>query len=218
MPGQIRPVIVSASPETVDVVDGQLSGAVFDVTYRVENFDKVEQPTMKLQLYARGIGTLVTMDVPARPEGAERLILDSRHNVGPPIRFRANCPAGTTNWYTLGQNPPPLEQRISDTLLVANAAPEFIPSPQTEQPGTVVQVSVFGKRLTPDCTIEAQVNRSPVELQNVHYFDKRFQGLLRRDDFGNSVVTPRFLEMKLILHGTKTGVEAIKRILFREPE
>jgi len=222
LPGQILPVIVSVSPETVDVADGQLGGAVFDVTYRVENLDKVENPKMKLELYASDIGTLASIDVPATSEGAERLVLDSRgHNMGPPIRFRANCPAGTTPWYTLGQDPLPYEQRMSDALQIANVGPGMIPYPRTEmadQPGAAVKISIFGKRLTPDCTIEAQVNRSPVELKNVYYYDKRFQGLLLRSDFGGSVVTSRYLELKLSLRGTKTGLLAIRRIRFREPE
>ena len=62
-----------------------------------------------------------------------------------------------------------------------------------------IRVSISGKKLTGDCRVETQVNRSSVELRSVRFTGRRFEGLLRYEDFNYDEVAPRYADLKLVV-------------------
>jgi len=115
-----------------------------------------------------------------------------------------------------GVDPPRGESRRADVFRITNVTPQSIPWTQgmdPDNPGAGKRFHVFGPRLTADCTIEGQVNGSTVELNNVLYINKQFEGLLMYRDINYDSVSPRYAELKLIIKRTAL-MAAIARIPF----
>jgi hypothetical protein len=209
--------IVSVSPETFSVTGGRAAWQVLEVAYTILDPAKVQ--SARVEVYAREIGVISRMDVPVQASGTVRFLVDPQgpSDFGPTVRFRASCPEGTTEWYELGQEPLPYEDRMGDTLRITNVNPSSIKegpdeSEDSNQRGVGTRVSIYGKKLSAACSIESQVDGSPVQLNNPLFFNGHFEGLLMRRDLSYRSVSPRYVELKFSIRGPGIGQVAIKNM------
>jgi len=209
--------LTSVSPESLSLSGDHVAPQTLDVSYTIPEPKTVSTATLKL--YVGEVGDIAKMDVPIEEHGRVQFVIEPRqHSLGFVVQFRASCPAGVTDWYTLGQMPLDYEARRADVFRITSVTPPSIPWTQGMDPdnsGAGKRFHIFGPRLTADCTIEGQVNGSTVELNNVLYINKQFEGLLMYRDINYDSVSPRFAELKLIIK--RTGLmAAITRLPFAE--
>ena len=209
--------LTSVSPETLSLSGDHVAPQTLDVSYTIPEPQTVSSAVLKL--YVGEVGDIAKMDVPIQERGRVQFDIEPRqHSLGFVVRFRASCPAGVTDWYTLGQVPLDDAARRADVFRITSVTPPSIPWTQGMEPdngGAGKRFHIFGSRLTADCAIEGQVNGSTVELNNVLYINKQFEGLLMYRDINYDSVSPRFAELKLIIK--RTGLMgAIKRMPFAE--
>jgi hypothetical protein len=207
--------LTSVSPESLSLSGDHVAPQTLDVSYTIPEPKTVSTATLKL--YVAEVGDIAKMDVPIQESGRVQFVIEPpQHSLGFVVRFRASCPAGVTDWYTLGQVPLDYDARRADVFRITNVTPQSIPWTQGMDPdnsGAGKRFHVFGPRLTADCTIEGQVNGSTVELNNVLYINKQFEGLLMYRDINYESVSPRYAELKLVIK--RTGLmAAITRIPF----
>ena len=139
------------------------------------------------------------------------------------MRFRARCPGGDTEWFTLGSERLSSEEYSRPLLRVAGVSPNYISLDGAViagrgevPPNSGVPVSISGPLLTADCTPEASVNGAPVALGNVFPDGHGFRALLLYRDIGTRYVSSRFLEVQLHLRGAGFSNVTIRRVLFVE--
>ena len=211
--------IVSVSPDYFAVSGGHATWQPLDVAYTIKDPDKIT--SAKVEVYARELGVIAREDVPIQASGKVRFIVDPKGStdLGPTVRFRASCPEGTTDWYELGQEPQPSDTRLDGTLRISNVNPSSIKegpddSEDSNQRGVGTRVSIYGRKLNKDCSIESQVDGSSVQLNNPMYINGHFEGLLMRRDIGYRSVSPRYVEVKLSIRGPGIGQVAIKNLPF----
>jgi hypothetical protein len=195
--------LTSIVPDRLAIDGDHVANQVLDVTYRIQDADRVQ--TAKLYLWAPDVGDLGQLEVPAQATATVRfLITPGEHSVGPELRFRAACPEGTSNWYTLGQLPPPDDAPVQDGVTVDHMFPESIGwqlgDPLGMKPKSQ-RIILNGSRFSPACTIESEANRSRIELQDIKYDRKTLQGVLQLSDIGTDRVTPRYAELKIVVTG-----------------
>ena len=191
-------LIVSMSPETIVVHDGHAPIQHFSLTYEIDHSEKATKAY--IQIYAPGVGNVQTFAVDAQPRGQIEFLLDaSELDLGPAVRFRAHCPFGDTDWFTMGSPPaespqPPSSQQIGDV---------FPPSidKRSIAHGVSVSVRIDGARFTPECTAEAKVNDDAVELKNVKAENKRITAQFPGDALQGRPVAARYLEVLLVVEG-----------------
>ena len=213
------PRIVTVSPDTFSVVNGQATMQSFEVAYEISDPSQVD--TARLEAYAREYGVISRMDVPVQARGTAHFVVEPRGTVdlGPTVRFRATCPAGTTEWFELGQVPQSYDAQRANTFGIMNVAPTSIKdgpddSADSNQRGVGTRIKIFGKKLSAACSIDAQVDGSSVQLNNPLFYDGRWEGLLMRRDHNYRAVAPRYIELKFVIRGKKLGREAIKNLPF----
>ena len=210
IPGEVRPRIVSISPDTMSVNDGAGTPGSYSLDYVINEVEKVESGM--LQVTAPGIGVLAKIPFTPSAEGSVSFDVDpSRLDFGPTVAFRARCPEGDTEWYTLGTRLPD-EQRSLPGPRITSVAPDRISLSRTlmrnegEVPaGSGVQVTIYGNQLSSDCSLDATVNGRSIELNNLLPQPKGFRGLLMYRDISNRQVSARHLEVHLAVSGPGIG-------------
>jgi len=210
IPGEVRPRILSISPDTMSVRDGAGTPGSYSLEYVINEIEKVESGV--LQVTAPGIGVLAKIPFTPSAEGYVTFDVDpSRMDFGPTVAFRARCPEGETEWFTLGTRLPD-EQRSLPGPRITNVAPDRISLSRTlmrnegEVPaGAGVLVTIYGNQLSSDCSLDATVNGRPIELNNLLPQPKGFRGLLLYRDISNREVSARHLEVHLAVSGPGLG-------------
>ena len=211
--------IVSVSPDYFAVSGGHATWQPLDVAYTIKDPDKIT--SARVEVYARELGVIAREDVPIQASGKVRFIVDPKGStdLGPTVRFRASCAEGTTDWYELGQEPLPYDTRMDNTFRISNVSPSSIKegpsdSEDSNQRGVGTRVSIYGKKLNKDCSIESQVDGSSVQLNNLMFSNGHFEGLLMRRDISYRSVSPRYVEVKVSIRGPGIGQVAIRNLPF----
>jgi hypothetical protein len=193
----ISPLIVSMSPDTIPFHNGNAPASRYSLTYEIDNSEKATKAY--ISVYARGVGEVQRFDVDVQPRATIEFVLDaSNFDLGPTVRFRAHCPYGDTDWFVMGSDPMSYPQ-INSTSQIGNVAPAYIQRGHSNVGG--VPITIAGPKFTRECTPEAQVDESGVELQNVVAADKRINGLLPYEALQGRPVVVRHLEVNLVVYG-----------------
>lgn len=206
------------TPERLSLAGDRVDTQTLTVSYSIPDPSTVTEAQLKL--YVDEVGDIATETIAPAAQGTTTFLVQPRqHSVGPWVRFRASCPTGTTDWHALGQIPLDYDDRMSKVFRIGNVMPQSIRWTEalTNNEGGAQRVKIWGPGLPGDCRIEAQVNGSPVELNNVHYLNKQYEGLLLNRDIGYSTVSPRYAELKLVINRGGRRVGTIKRLAFIEP-
>jgi hypothetical protein len=199
----ISPLIVSVSPETVNIYEGHALPQRFLVTYEIDNAEKVTKAAISVR--AEGGGELQRLDVAVEPRAQVDFLLDGRSfDLGPTVRFRVRCPAGDTDWYTMGIEPPGVPSEIS-TPRIGNVTPGYISAGTSRPPGSGVPVTLWGAHFTQGCTPEAKVDETSIELKNVFVLNNQISTLLLYSDLQGRPVSARYLSVNLEVTST-TGM------------
>jgi hypothetical protein len=198
--GGISPLIVSMSPETIPFRDGHVPAVRYSLTYEIDHPEKVTKAY--ISIYARGVGEVQRFEVDVQPRGQIEFLLDaSSFDMGPTVRFRAHCAFGTTDWFTMGGESqvfpqPPSSQEIG------NVTPAFVePATGLQHDGAGVPIRIWSAQLTRECTPEAQVDGTTVELHNVVALERQIQALLSYSDLQGRPVVLRHFEVQLVVNG-----------------
>jgi hypothetical protein len=210
IPGEVRPRILSISPDTMSVHDGAGTPGSYSLEYVINEIEKVESGM--LQVTAPGIGVLAKIPFTPSAQGSVTFDVDpSRVDFGPTVAFRARCPEGETEWYTLGTRLPD-EERSLPGPRITNVAPGRISLTRTLMrnegdipAGAGVSVTIFGNQLSSDCSLDATVNGRSMELNNLLPQRNGFRGLLMYRDISNREVSARYLEVHLVVEGPGIG-------------
>jgi hypothetical protein len=210
IPGEVRPRIISISPDTMSVYDGAGTPGSYSLDYVINEIEKVESGM--LQINAPGVGVLAKIPFTPFAEGSVTFDIDPSHmDFGPTVAFRARCPEGETDWYTLGTRLPD-EERSLPGPRITSVAPDRISLTRAlmrnegEIPsGAGVSVTIFGNQLTSDCSLDATVNGRSIELNNLLPQRNGFRGLLLYRDISNREVSARHLEVHLVVEGPGIG-------------
>jgi hypothetical protein len=193
----ISPLIVSVSPETIVVHDGHAPMQRFSLTYEINNLEKATKAMITANIL--GVGEVQRFDVAVQPRGQIEFLLDaSAFDLGPKVRFRAHCPYGVTDWFTMGEYPPEeLSQRMTSQQ-IGNVSPGYV---AVKGQNGAVPVEIWGAQLTKECMPEAEVDSTTVELKNVMAGDKAIHGQLLYSDLQGRPVVTRRLELHLVVYG-----------------
>jgi hypothetical protein len=192
----ISPLIVSMSPDTIPFHNGNVPMTHYSLTYEIEHSEKATKAY--ISVYAPGVGEVQRFDVDVQPRATIEFLLDaSNFDMGPTVRFRAHCPYGDTDWFVMGGDPMPYPQ-INSTSQIGNVDPAYVQRGHPNVGG--VPVTIAGSKFTRECTPEAQVDGSNVEMQNVVAIDKRISGLLPYEALQGRPVVVRHLEVKLVVY------------------
>jgi hypothetical protein len=210
--------IVSIDPEEIEVEDGEVWPTVFTLEYEIGDPESVD--SAELIVDAQGAGKIYSEKLRIVKSGDVTFKIAPPHgDLGPTIRFRATCPEGTTEWHRLGEERQDLYDG-SSALRIDSIAPNYVNvtgrlASGAEGTGGGLRVKIFGKKLTRDCTVEGQVNGQPIELRGVFGYPGRIEGILYYEDFDDRYVTPRYLEVKVVIKGAR-DLGTIKRVPFIE--
>jgi hypothetical protein len=193
----ISPLIVSVSPETIVVHEGHAPMQRFSLTYEINNLEKATKAMITANVL--GVGEVQRFDVAVQPRGQIEFLLDaSAFDLGPKVRFRAHCPYGVTDWFTMGEYPPEeLPQRMTSQQ-IGSVAPGYV---AVKGQNGAVPIEIWGAQLTKECSPEAQVDGTTVELKNVMARDKAIHGQLLYSDLQGRPVVTRRLELHLVVYG-----------------
>jgi hypothetical protein len=210
----VRPRIVSVSPETLEVRSGHASPTRYSVNYTIDSPDRVTQAS--IVIYSPGIGAIQRLEVPVQASGAVEFNLDAAgEDFGPTVRFRLHCPAGETGWYAFGSAPASFDPDAASKVKITRVTPGYASG--SSEPNSGILVTIWaGDMVTPECSIETEVDGRTVALQNAQALYRSMQGLLMESDIGNRAIAARYLEVNLILKGPNGGVEDIKQVRFSE--
>lgn|SRR5271157_576488 len=210
---EVSPLIVSMSPDTIVVHDGHAPMQRFSLTYEIDHAEKATKAY--ISIYARGIGEVQRFDVDVQPRAQIEFLLDaSSFDLGPTVRFRAHCPYGDTDWYVMGSDPPEFPQRPSSKE-IGLVGPAYIDK-RSLAPGVEVSISIDGAQFTRDCTAEAQVDGTTVELRNVVAGDRRITAQLPADALQRRPVAVRHFEVQLVVYGPGMPAEDVYELTFAE--
>ena len=211
----VSPLIVSMSPETIPFHDGHLPPVRYSLIYEIGNSEKVT--SAYISIYARGVGEVQRFPVDVEPHAQIEFLLDaSSFDLGPTVRFRAHCPFGETNWFTMGGEAQQFPQRLSSQE-VGNVTPPFVELVTgLQHDGAAVPIRIWGAHLTRECTPEAQVDGTNVELHNVVALERQIQALLSYSDLHGRPVALRYLEVQLVVNGPGMPAEDVYNLNFVE--
>lgn len=207
-------VIVSVTPDTIDVTDGRAANGFIQVEYRIRNPDQVEKAELRISV-PNERGDLHTEALPIQASGIVNVSFDAgSRDLGPKVQFRANCPSGSTDWVTLNAEQLPEDPAAATPRLTSASAPlGFV---EDQRSAGDARLSLFGQGLTADCTAEGNIDGRAVEIMNPRFEGRRIQALLPRRELNYREVPPRYLEMQVRIRGPKTAYAASKRLLFNE--
>jgi len=212
--GGVSPLIVTMSPETIPFRDGHLPPVRYSLTYEIDHPEKVTKAY--IAIYARGVGEVQRFEVDAQPRAQIEFLLDaSSFDFGPTVRFRAHCPFGITDWFTMGGDLREFPQSPSSQQ-IGSVTPVYVEAPKGLQQDVGVPIRIWGLQFTRECTAEAQVNGSTVELKNVVARDRQIDALLPYSDLQGRPVTLRHLEVQLVVNGSGMPAEDVYNLSFAE--
>jgi len=201
----VAPYIVSMSPETIFVRDGHAPMQRFSLTYEIGNPEKATRA--EIQVKVPGVGEVQHFDVDIVAHAQIEFQLDaSNFDLGPDVRFRAHCPFGDTDWFTMGVDPVSPPPRFPDPK-AGTIGPQFV-SVRGGQSAGGVQVQIWNPQITRDCTPEGQVDGRSIELQNVTAGDKFIRGLLLYSDLQGRSVAEHHFEVELVVYSPGTMARA----------
>lgn len=207
-------MIVSMSPETVPFHEGHVPMGHYSLTYEIDHSEKATKAYIAIR--AEGLGELQRFDVDVQPRGQIEFLLDaSNFDFGPTVRFRAHCPFGTTDWFTMGGEPLEPSQSLSSQQ-IGNVTPAYIATPRGLQQGSGVPIRIWGAKITRECTPEAEVDGTAVELHNAVALERQIQALLLYSDLQRRPVVVRHLEVQLVVYGPGMPAEDIYNLNFVE--
>lgn len=198
----VSPRIVSLSPETVTVRQGQASHEKYSLVYEINGSEKVERAEISVQV--PGIGEVQRFDVPVQPRGEVAFFLDVPKDLGPTLRVRARCPEFTTDWYTFGVREARYGLRISERYL-GRVDPPYI---EASSASTPVPISLWSIHLTEDCKPEAEVDNITAEITSAGLRENTMQAMLSRKELNGRPLVGRYLEMQLIIRGEFGSITA----------
>lgn len=202
----ISPLIVSISPETVNIYQGHAIPQRFLVTYEIDNAEKVTKAAISVR--AEGLGTLQRFDVAVEPRAQVDFFLSaSSFDLGPTVRFRVHCPAGDSDWHTMGILGAPLSPEISAPQ-IGNVIPRYIATRDSRPAGDGVPVIISGVHFTQGCTPQAKVDETPIELKTLLILDSQIRTFLLYRDLQGRPVSRRYLSVILEVTSTSGGVNA----------
>jgi len=211
IPGEVNPRILSISPDTMSVHDGAGTPGSYSLEYTINEIEKVESGWLRVT--APGVGILENK-IPFTPSAEGTITFDidpSRVDLGPTVAFRARCPEGETEWYTLGTRLPD-DQRSLPGPRITTVSPDRVSLTRTlirndgDIPaGAGVPVTIYGNQLSGDCSLDATVNGRSIELNNLLPQRNGFRGLLMYRDIANREVSARYLEVHLVVDGPNFG-------------
>jgi hypothetical protein len=191
----ISPLIVSVSPETVNIYKGSALEQRFLVTYEIGNAEKVTKAAISVR--GEAVGLLQKFDVAVQPRAQVDFLLTAGSiDLGPTVRFRVRCAAGDTDWYTMGILPTGVSSQIS-TPQIGNVTPAYIAAGNSRPPGSGVPVTIWGAHFAQGCTPEATVDWTPIELKNVLILNNQISTLLLYSDLQGRPVSARYLSVNL---------------------
>lgn len=210
--GGVSPLIVSMSPDTIQFHNGHLPVTHYSLTYEIDHPEKVTKAY--ISIYAPGIGEVQQFDVDVQPRGQIEFTLNATDfDFGPTVRFRVHCPYGDTGWFIMGSDPMnPLQ--IASSREIGNVNPAYIAA----RPGLAggVPITIASGLIMKTCTPEAQVDSSPVDLQNVVAGDKRITALFPLEALDGRPVSLRHLEVKLVVNGPGIPAADVYNLNFEE--
>jgi hypothetical protein len=212
-PDQVGVGIGDVSPQKLVTSGNQIAAQIISVPYRIPHPENVTAAALKL--YVKEIGDIATMPVTPMENGVAQFAIEpSSHSLGPTVRFRASCPKGVTDWHTLGQIPFDYDTRMADVFRIGSVSPDSIRwSPAMDgESGAGQRVTIWGPTLGAGCRIEAQVNGRDIELNNVMFQGRQYQGLLMYRDIDYHIVSPRYAELKLSVTRGEKRLGAIQRL------
>jgi len=194
-PSGVSPLIVSMSPETIVVRDGHAPMQRFSLTYEIK---EPEQATKAyISVFAQGVGEIQNFDVDIKPQSQIEFLLDaSQADLGPAVRFRIHCATSDSDWYTMGSDPSAKPEHPG-VRKITSVYPNYLARGQGNGP---VSIDIRGE-ITRECTPQAQVDGTTVELQNVVVTDREIRGQLLDSDLQGRPVVPRHFEVKLVVEG-----------------
>jgi len=211
---EVSPLIVSMSPETIVVHDGHAPMQRFSLTYEIDHAEKATKAY--ISIYARGIGEVQRFNVDVQPRAQIEFLLDaSSFDLGPTVRFRVHCSYGNTDWYIMGSDPTEFPQSASSKE-IGLVGPAYIDK-RSLAPGVGVSISIDGAQFTRcDCTPEAQVDGTTVELRNVKAEDRRITAQLPAEALQRRPVVVRHLEVQLVVYGPGMPAADVFNLNFAE--
>lgn len=196
--GGVSPLIVSMTPDTIRVHNGHAPVTRYSLTYEINNAEKASKAY--IIVYARGLGQIQRRDVDVQPSGQIEFLLDaSEFDLGPMVRFRVHCPGNDTDWFAMGSEPLEPSQRLTSQQ-IGNVTPAYV-AQGTYRQGMAIPITIWGGQITPECTAEAQVDGTTVELKNVVASDKKIHGGLSDSDFQRRPIVVRHFEVNLVVEG-----------------
>jgi hypothetical protein len=161
------------SPDTIRGHEGHASVARCSLAYDINNSEKATKAY--IIVYLHGLGQLKQLDVDVQPSGQIKFLVDASDlDLGPTERFRAHCPGNETEWFTMDSEPLEVSQRMSSPQ-IGNVMRAYVAKGTAAQ-GVALPITIWGATITRECTPEAQVGGTAVELKNVVASDKQIQG------------------------------------------
>ncbi len=221
LPAYVPFAISSVAPAALALSGDAVASQSLEIAYSIPNPETVTDAVLKF--YVGELGDIAVVPVTAAVDGRATISLAPRpHSLGAFVQFRAVCPAGTTDWAAMGAIPLDYDARRQNVFRIATVSPQSIAWTPGMDPdvstGSGSRVFISGPQLSRDCRIEAQVNGRSSELNNVHFHDNRFEGLLMHRDVGYTSISPRYAELKLLV--TRAGgqrLQAVTRVPFAAP-
>jgi len=203
------PFIVSMSPDTIRVHDGHASVARYSLVYEIGNVERATKAVISIN--AAGIGEVKRFDVDLKSRGEIEFLLDaSDADLGPTVRFRAHCPFGDTDWFIMGSQPDTSQPRQ-----IAQVYPPYVDiHGYNSSPG--VSITISGSQFTRECTPEAQVDSSSVDLKNVVAGDGQIHALLPYEALQGRPVAGNQLVVVLTVYGFSLPAADVYHLNFVE--
>ena len=212
-PSGVSPLIVTITPDTIVVHDGHAPARHYSLTYEIDHPEKGTKAY--IQVYAQGVGSVQKFDVDLQPRGQIDFLLDaSSLDLGLTVQFRAHCPFGDTDWYTMGSDPAEQTQSPSSQEIGSVFPPSI--DKRSIARGVSVSVRIEGPQLSSACTAEAKVNDTAVELKNVRAEDKRIMAEFPGDALEGRPVATRYFEVLLVVEGAGTPAADTYNLEFAE--
>ncbi len=208
----ISPLIVSMTPDTAVVSSGRVTSTRYSLTYEIDNADKATKAW--ISIYLPGIGEVDKFDVEVQPRGEIEFFLDPNVDLGPTVRFRAHCPNGDTDWFTMGSPAAEFNDRMTKHM-IGNVTPQYVKA-GPETPGAIVPVTIWGAQLTSQCTLEGEMDGASVQMPIIQALEKQIKTSLSYTDLHGRPVVARYFEVKLIVEGNQSRVGDIYQLRFVE--
>ena len=191
------PLIVSISPETVPLHNGNAPMGRYSLTYEINNPEKASKAYISVEV--PGVGEVQRFDVDVQAKATIEFLLDaSKVDLGPTVRFRAHCPGNDTNWFVMGSDPMARQPAV-EAPQIEDIGPNYV----TRGPanGGGVPITIAGTKFSRECTPEAQVDNQNVELQNVVASNDGINAVLPYEALQGRPVVMRHLQVNLVVYG-----------------